>query len=56
MRDAIAQLNELGLKCKISGTGKVIWQSLEPGSSIAPGYECIIKCEPSIKKIPAGVN
>ena len=56
MRDAIAQLNELGLKCKISGTGKVVWQSLEPGSSIVPGSECIIKCEPSIKKIPAGVN
>ncbi len=56
MRDAIAQLNELGLKCKISGTGKVVWQSLEPGSSIAPGSECIIKCEPSIKKIPSSVN
>ncbi len=56
VRDAIAQLNELGLKCKISGTGKVVWQSLEPGSSIIPGSECIIKCEPSIKKNPASVN
>ncbi|MCX6171150.1 MAG: penicillin-binding protein [Ignavibacteriales bacterium] len=56
VRDAIAQLNELGLKCKVSGTGKVVWQSLEPGSNIVPGSECIIKCEPSIKKISMSVN
>lgn len=50
MRDAIAQLTELGLKCKISGTGKVVWQSLEPGSNFIPGSVCTVKCEPITKK------
>ena len=56
MRDAIAQLTELGLKCKISGTGKVVWQSLEPGSSFIPGSVCTVKCEPATKKINMSVN
>ncbi|MFA7227909.1 MAG: penicillin-binding protein [Melioribacteraceae bacterium] len=55
MRDAIAQLTELGLKYKISGTGKVVWQSLEPGSGLVRGAECILKCEPSFKNA-AGLN
>ncbi len=56
MRDAIAQLTELGLKYKISGTGKVVWQSLQPGSKLVQGAECIIKCETTFKKNPAGIN
>jgi cell division protein FtsI/penicillin-binding protein 2 len=56
MRDAIAQLSELGLKYKITGTGKVVWQSLEPGSDLVPGTECLIKCSPSSKKTVAGIN
>lgn len=50
MRDAVAQLNELGLEYKISGTGKVIEQSIEAGSEIAAGDTCIIVCEP-VRKI-----
>ena len=56
MRDAIAQLTELGLKCEISGTGKVVWQSLEPGSTFIPGSVCTVKCEPTTKKINASIN
>ncbi len=56
MRDAIAQLTELGLKCNISGSGKVVWQSLEPGSNFTPGSVCTVKCEPNRKKINAGIN
>ncbi len=56
MRDAIALLTDLGLKYNITGTGKVVWQSLEPGSSIVPGTECVIKCEPSSKKVKSSMN
>ena len=56
MRDAVAQLNELGLQYKISGSGKVVWQSLEPGQSIAPGLVCTLRCEPSNRKINASGN
>lgn len=56
MRDAIARLNELGIQYKMNGTGKVVWQSLEPGSKITPGTLCSIKCEPTLKKINMSVN
>ncbi|MDQ7815393.1 MAG: penicillin-binding protein [Melioribacteraceae bacterium] len=56
MRDAVAQLNELGLEYKISGTGKVIEQSIEPGSSIAAGDTCMIVCSPSRKTNSMRVN
>ncbi len=56
MRDAISQLNEIGMQYKIVGTGKVIWQNLEPGSNIVPGAICLIKCEPLLKKVSAGKN
>ncbi len=49
LRDAIAQLNELGLDYKISGFGKVVEQSIEPGVPFSAGDTCLIKCEPVIK-------
>ena len=51
-----ARLNELGIQYKMNGTGKVVWQSLEPGSKITPGTLCSIKCEPTLKKINMSVN
>ncbi|MDF1610871.1 MAG: penicillin-binding protein [Stygiobacter sp.] len=51
MRDAIAKLNALGIKWKVVGTGKVVWQSLEPGSPFSKNDVCFIKCENSTKKI-----
>jgi len=56
MRDAIARLNEIGMQYKVVGTGKVVWQNLEPGSKIIEGSICLIKCEPPIKKVSAGTN
>lgn len=49
LRDAIAQLNEIGLKYQINGTGKVVMQSIEPGNNISINDTCIIKCEPNRK-------
>lgn len=49
LRDAVAQLNEIGLKYKINGTGKVVMQSIEPGNNISTNDTCIIKCEPNRK-------
>lgn len=56
IRDAVAQLNELGVQYKIVGTGKVIWQSMEPGTNIVSGSVCNLKCEPLNKKNTASVN
>lgn len=47
MRDAIAMLNEIGLEYKITGTGKVVSQSIQPGTAIKSDLVCFIKCEPS---------
>jgi cell division protein FtsI (penicillin-binding protein 3) len=49
LRDAVVQLNELGLEYKISGIGKVVSQSIEPGKTFMPGDTCLVKCEPVIK-------
>jgi len=56
MRDAIARLNEIGMQYKVVGTGKVVWQNLEPGSNIVPGSICLLKCESLLKKVSAGTN
>ena len=56
IRDAVAQLNEIGMTYKVVGTGKVVWQSVEPGSNLIPGTVCNLKCEQSIKKIVSGTN
>ena len=50
VRDAVAQLNQLGVQYRINGIGKVVWQSLEPGSQITQGSVCVLKCEQFIKK------
>lgn len=49
LRDAIAQLNEIGLKYKVTGTGKIVMQSIEPGVEISKNDTCFIKCEPNRK-------
>ena len=56
IRDAIAQLNEIGVQYKVVGTGRVVWQNLEPGSEIVAGAVCMLKCESLIKKVTAGSN
>jgi cell division protein FtsI (penicillin-binding protein 3) len=56
VRDAIAQLNERGMDCKVVGTGKVIWQSVEPGTSIVPGTICNLKCQRTLKNVEAGIK
>ena len=49
MRDAIAQLNEIGIEYKIVGTGRVVSQSIEPGSPISRDSICTLKCEQTKK-------
>ncbi|MBS3946467.1 MAG: PASTA domain-containing protein, partial [Melioribacter sp.] len=56
LRDAVVQLNELGLEYKISGTGKVVSQSIEPGKTFSPGDTCLVKCEPVKKTNMIRVN
>ncbi len=43
-RAAIKTLNDLGIKYQIAGTGKVIWQSVEPGKNLKDIDVCKIKC------------
>ncbi len=45
IRDAVAILNELGIKYKVLGGGKVLSQSIEPGTVIPKNTICILKCE-----------
>ncbi len=44
MRDAIAILNEIGLNYKIIGTGKIVSQSIEPGTIINKNSICYLRC------------
>lgn len=45
LRDALAILNEMGLRYDIKGSGKVVEQSIKPGTQINSGAVCTIKCE-----------
>lgn len=45
LRDALSVLSDIGLKYKVQGNGKVISQSIMPGSSIKPGLVVMLKCE-----------
>lgn len=47
LRVAIALLNEIELKYKIVGTGKVVFQSIEPGAPITSDSVCLIRCASS---------
>ena len=42
MRKMMTVLNEFGLKYKINGSGKVYWQSPEPGQIVNKGTMCIV--------------
>ncbi|MGK9368136.1 penicillin-binding protein [Melioribacter sp. Ez-97] len=56
LRDAIVILNELGVKYKISGSGKVVSQSIEPGAKITAGAVCNVKCQLNINKKVLNLN
>ena len=47
LRDALAVLNEMGLRYDIEGSGKVVEQSIKPGTEISYGSICRFKCEAS---------
>ena len=42
MRKTMTTFNEFGLKYKINGSGKVYWQSPEPGQIVTKGTICIV--------------
>jgi len=45
VRQAVAQLTQLGFQIKISGSGRVIAQSPEPGVAVKPGTVCTVECK-----------
>lgn len=45
LRDAINILNQVGVKYKVIGNGKVISQSIQPGTRLQPNSVCSITCE-----------
>lgn len=45
LRDALAILNEMGLRYDIKGSGKVVEQSIKPGTEITSDAVLTIKCE-----------
>ena len=42
MRKAMTSLRQAGLKYIIQGSGKVAWQSPEPGTILNKGYTCTV--------------
>ncbi len=45
LRDAINILNQIGIKYKVIGNGKVVSQSIQPGFKLQPNSVCSIICE-----------
>lgn len=45
MRDAIVLLTRLGIKYSVTGSGKVVSQSIAPGSKLKPGMVCKLECK-----------
>jgi cell division protein FtsI (penicillin-binding protein 3) len=45
VRDAILVLNNLGIRYKINGSGRITSQSIEAGSRIKKGLFCTLHCE-----------
>jgi cell division protein FtsI (penicillin-binding protein 3) len=43
-REAVAILSRLGVRIKIEGTGRIMYQSIKPGTAVKPGELCIIRC------------
>ncbi len=44
LRDAISILNQIGLRYKVNGNGKVISQSIQPGFRLQPNSVCSLNC------------
>ncbi|MCK9280264.1 MAG: transpeptidase family protein [Melioribacteraceae bacterium] len=55
-RDGIAILNTLGVKYRIEGSGRIVWQSIIAGSPIDKTQICVLICESQNKKIPVNIN
>ncbi len=47
LREAVLVLSKLGLKYKVNGSGKVIFQSIQPGDKIERGMICNLDCKES---------
>ncbi|GJQ62222.1 MAG: penicillin-binding protein 3 [Melioribacteraceae bacterium] len=45
VREVMAVTSMLGIKCSVTGSGRVSSQSIEPGEKIAPGQTCKIECK-----------
>ncbi len=55
-RDAVNQLTAAGIDYEVIGSGKVISQSIKPGTDIKSGQKCIIKCELSSNETMIKLN
>jgi len=56
LRDGVAMLNSLGMKYRSEGSGRIVWQSILPGSVIDKTQVCVIICGSENKKIPVNIN
>ena len=45
IRQAVVQLTQIGLRVKISGSGRVVDQSPKPGAHVEPGTVCRVECK-----------
>jgi cell division protein FtsI (penicillin-binding protein 3) len=56
VREVMTLFNQIGLKCKVIGTGTVTSQSIEPGTTFKKGDVCLIKCEIGNKLNKVSIN
>ena len=56
IRDALAVLNELGVRYDVEGSGKVVSQSIAPGLAINKTEVCVLKCESNENLQVLGIN
>ncbi|MFA3782806.1 penicillin-binding protein [Melioribacteraceae bacterium 4301-Me] len=56
IRDAISVMSELGIRYKILGSGKVISQSIIPGTAINKDSICVLQCGTNIKFSSINLN
>lgn len=45
LRDGIVLLSQLGIKYEVKGSGRIVSQSIEPGTRISKGIKCRLECE-----------
>jgi hypothetical protein len=53
-REAVQSLTSLGLRARLTGSGSVVEQSIQPGSALVPGGGVLLKLGRGVAPVPPG--